>query len=108
MIGGYFPEFNKCLLIPTYIEHENYLRLPLPIDPVNPERGLLGMCPTPPMLTPIYEKENSHEESKVVWWEASWPEEKHGEWVMNVMGGATFTRAMLKAIAHQWGIEVPG
>lgn len=70
---------------------EHFIRLPLPIDPVNPERGLWGMLGSRFGVS-------MHE------WKGEFS-------VGNGRGlgkGATPTLALLKALAHQWGIEVTG
>lgn len=83
--------------------YETIFRLPFPIDPRNPERGIQGMCSIPVQLVPIY---NPEQNNAIVWWETSWSEDKHGEYITNHMGGETPTLAILKALAFQEEIEV--
>jgi len=79
------------------------IRLPLPIDPRNPERGLLGMCSPPVQLTPIY---NPYQDNAIICWEATWSTEKCGEDRVVSVGADTPELALLKALAHQWEVEV--
>lgn len=74
---------------------EHFIRLPLPIDPVNPERGLWGMvdwgrfdahCGGGNLY--IFETDRWSREI----FDTNWKRP---------------TLALLKALAHQWGIEVP-
>ena len=95
-------------------------RLPLPIDPVNQERGLLGMFlpNTLIFLKPVFrmyfsqvggnlkevdvDNDNTHTASF-----------HSGDWGCKISDvaepfiGSTPALALLKALAHQWGIEVP-
>lgn len=79
------------------------IRLPLAIDPENPERGLLGMCDPPVQLTPIY---NPHQNNVVIYWEATWSEERCMEFNEINVSGETPTLALLKALVWQEGVEV--
>lgn len=88
---------NFCLDDPALV------RLPRSIDDENPGRGMIQMCPIPPILTPILDPIDNH---VVVWWEASWVEFKHGEWITNHMGGSTPRLALLRAMEYQ--VEVKG
>lgn len=80
-------------------ECDSVIRLPLPIDPVNPERGLWGMIDWGKFelklldegLVAIYWKDYSH----------IMPVNKEIDYNISI------NIALLKAIAHQWGIEVP-
>lgn len=78
------------------LDARRLIRLPLPIDPINPERGLLGMLNTPPQLTPIYDEDN-----KIVCWEVGWMD----KWDAVLVGGKTITEALLRALMQQEGIE---
>lgn len=76
---------------------EHFIRLPLPIDPVNPERGLWGMIdwnkysysPNDDGTVDINER-----------YEGDFDSEK---WHCY---NSTPTLALLRALAHQWGIEI--
>jgi len=66
-------------------------------------RCLVGMLDIPVIMTPIYNQEKDNE---VVWWEMSWVELKHGEWITNIMGADNPYLALLRALEAQWGIEI--
>ena len=75
----------------------NRIRLPLPIDPRHPERGLLGMIDEGTMRG-LYPSLFEHE----------------AKWTCSIHTGNTSMfydadipeLALLKALAHQWGIDV--
>lgn len=76
------------------------VRLPLPIDPVNPKRGLQGMCIGLVTLGKASFKYN---------WFVQTREEVDGVYKgFYSFRGDTPELALLKALAHQEGLEVEG
>lgn len=90
--------YHPCPLSVACSENEieckdRLLHIPLPIDPVNPERGLEGMICGSVIMYRSY---------GIRGWRVNvTTEDECKDFV-----GHTPTLALLKALAHQWGVEV--
>jgi hypothetical protein len=102
--GWYDPEDNATgVVIPGHLrnfrdpeeEMHNFVRLPLPIDPVNPERGLAGMI-TSAWLLYRRKKTNDYVISLGTFKGYAKP-----RFMAN-----TPTLVLLKALAYQWEVEI--
>ena len=81
-------------------ESERWIILPLPIDPVNPERGLWGMCPGVVTIGKQLFIPGSYFVSVRI-------TDENGNYKKFIsFKGDTPTIVLLKALAHQWGVEV--
>ncbi len=89
-VGKVVPGQVKFFHDPEYEMHY-FVRLPLPIDPENPERGLVGMIKNLIYLGPMNDS-----------WFVQIPD---GD-LCQYLYGNTPTLALLKALAWQEGIEV--
>jgi len=75
---------------------EDVIHIPLPIDPMNPERGLMGLLLIPVSLIPLLNADGT-----VFQWETEWIEIRAMETVQKVEGGGTVTLSLLRALKVQ-------
>jgi len=95
----YYPETGN---IHTYEaitpEHDNFIRLPLPIDRNNPERGLWGMVDWEKFTQEMADGEGNIDIYKNPFHQI--------DGIDAPVGSGTPELALLKALMHQWGIEI--
>lgn len=91
----YFAKFNGAK---PYVS-EGCIRLPLPIDPRNPERGLWGICKGVVTVgRQLFIPDSYFVSVRIT--------DENGNYKKFIsFKGATPTLALLKALAHQWGKE---
>ena len=84
---------------PGGIIPKSAIRLPLPIDPNNPERGLWGMCSGVVAIGEVLFKDSYFVTIRMT--------DSKGEYEKFMSHkGATPILAILKALCHQWKVEI--